>query len=61
MRCPKCGWQVNCTSKNVYARKQDNTPVIIKLTSCYCLRKGCNWVYKEKYEDKIKKLGLKPY
>ena len=61
MRCPKCGWQTECIAKYVYARKQDGTPIMIKLVHCNCLRKGCNWSYEEKYEDKIRELGLKPW
>jgi len=59
--CPKCGWTVFNADKEVYARKQNGGVVLIKLHSAICNRQGCDWGYRENYQEKIKELGLKKY
>lgn len=61
MRCPECNWQVKYYSQDVYARKQDDTPILIKLSYSQCLRKGCYWQVKEDYNNKVKDFDFKPY
>jgi len=62
MKCPKCGWNNTSTfTREVYARKQDDAPVMIILVSGHCNRNGCDYQYKESYENKIQTFGYKPY
>lgn len=61
MRCPKCNWQTESYSRDVYARKQDNTPILIKLSYSQCLRKGCDWEFKDTYNNRLKEFNFKPY
>lgn len=62
MKCPKCGWRsVRHFTREVYARKQDNTPIFIQLNSGHCNRNGCDWNYTDKYEDRLKEFGFKPF
>lgn len=62
MNCPKCGWQsISQYVREVYARKQDGTPILINLASAHCNRNGCDWSYRDKYEDRLKEFKFKPY
>ena len=62
MECPKCGWKVVFSaSKEVWAKKKDGNGIMILLWHHKCARQGCDWEQEEKYEEKVKEMGLLPY
>jgi len=58
-RCPKCGFPLSRGFKEAYARKQDGSVITILLWVDKC--ENCGYIHKEDYDDKIERLGLKPY
>jgi len=61
MKCIKCGGHVKCGKRTVWARKQNNQPVLIRLIHTICLNEKCDWQFMEDYNTKVKKLNLKIY